>query len=126
MLDHCVQLLLDFRNTRWLWTAAISEAQDRLQTRMLVQFLSVERWPCETLETYCRRRMSAATDLAKQPGNLGTRHATRVCSWAERLERPRNHQSLASLLFRWHDAAWLEERRLDPAVGGSMRPGTRA
>ena len=70
--------------------------------------------------------MRAAADLAKQQGSWGTRHATRVCGWAEDLERPRNNESLASLLFRWHDAAWLEERRLDPAVGGSLRPGTRA
>ena len=126
MLDRCVQPLLNFRNTRWPWTAAIADAQNKLQRRMLIQFLSVERWPCESLEDYFRRRMRAAADLARQQGDWGTQHAKRVCCWAEHLERPRNRDSVASMLFQWHNAAWLEERRLDSSVGGSLRPGTRS
>ena len=125
MLDRCVQPILNFRNTRWPWTATLADAQNQLQRRMLRQFLSLERWPCETLECYCRRRMRAAADLARQQGDWGMRHAMRVCSWAEHLDRPRNYESLASLLFRWHGASWLEDRRLDPNIGGSLRPGTR-
>ena len=53
-------------------------------------------------------------------------HAKRVSDWAEHLERPRNHASLASILYHWHGADWLENRRLHPDFGGPLRPGTRA
>ena len=32
---------------------------------------------------------------------------------------------LAAKLFKWHDAAWLQARRIDFDIGGSQRPGTR-
>ena len=92
---------------------------------MLVHFLHIERWPCETTEAFCRRRYRAAANLARQQGDWNTEHARRVCSWAEHLERPRNQASLAALFFAWHDASWLEGRRSDPFVGGPLRPGTR-
>ena len=125
MINRCVQPILDFRNTRWPWTSGIADAQDKLQRRMLSQFLVLERWPCETLEAFCRRRMRAAASLAHQQGDWGTRHAIRVCNWSDHLERPRNHQSLAAMLYNWHGASWLEERRLNPDIGGVLRPGTR-
>jgi hypothetical protein len=126
MLDRCVRPVLTFRNTRWPWTISLADAQTKLQKRMLVQFIRIERWPCEPLDAFCRRRFRAAADLAKELGDWGAQHAKRVCNWAEHLDRPRNHASLASLFFRWHDADWLETRRLDPDIGGPNRPGTRS
>jgi hypothetical protein len=126
MLNRCVQPLLNFRNSRWPWTAALAESQDKLQRRMLSQFVAIQRLPCETLVTYCRRRQRAVSNLACQQGSWGTQHAVRVSNWAEHLERPRNHGSLAAMLFTWHGAAWLEDRRLSPDVGGVLRPGTRS
>ena len=126
MLQRCVWPILAFRNTRWPWTASIAEAQSKLQRRMVVQFLSLERWPCDSLDVYCRRRMRAASMLAKSQGDWGVLHAKRVCNWAEHLERERNYFSLASLLYRWYGAKWLEDRRLSPDFGGPLRPGTRA
>ncbi len=61
----------------------------------------------------------------QQQGDWGTLHARRVTEWAAHLGRPRNHESLASMFFRWHGADWLEGRRRDPDVGGPSRPGTR-
>ena len=122
----CVRPVLTFRNTRWPWTISLADAQTKLQKRMLVQFIRIERWPCEPLDAFCRRRFRAAADLAKELGDWGAQHAKRVCNWAEHLDRPRNHASLASLFFRWHDADWLETRRLDPDIGGPNRPGTRS
>ena len=125
MLDRCVLPILAFRNTRWPWTESLADAQNKLQRRMVSQFLSVERWPCEPLEVFHRRRLRAAATLAKQQGDWGTLHARRVTEWAAHLGRPRNHESLASMFFRWHGADWLEGRRRDPDVGGPSRPGTR-
>ena len=126
MLDRSVRPLLFFRNTRWPWTETLAKAQSKLQRRMLVQFLSLERWPCEPLGVFCQRRMRAAATMANLQGDWGREHAKRICSWAEHLERPRNHSSLASILYRWHGADWLEDRRLNPDIGGPLRPGTRA
>ena len=126
MINRCVQQILHFRNTRWPWSSTIADAQAKLQRRMLLQFVGIERRPCETLEVSFRRRMRAAANLAHQQGDWGTHHAIRVCNWAEHLERARNHHSLASMFFNWHGASWLEERRLDPEVGGVLRPGTRS
>ena len=64
--------------------------------------------------------------MARQHGTWGHLHAKRVVAWADHLSRPRNSYSLASMLFTWHDAAWLQTRRLDSDVGGHRRPGTRA
>ena len=69
--------------------------------------------------------MRTAAALAREQGDWGALHAKRVIDWGEHLCRARNHSSLASVLFRWHGAAWLEERRQDPLVGGPSRPGTR-
>jgi hypothetical protein len=93
---------------------------------MLSQFVSIERWPCETSEVYFRRRMRAVSNLVHRHGSWGTQHAARVCSWAEHLERPRNQSSLAAILYNWHGARWLEDRRLNPNIGGVLRPGTRS
>ena len=126
MLDRCVLPILTFRNTRWPWTESLADAQNKVQRRMLVQFLSLQRWPCETLDVYSRRRMRAAATLARQQGDWGALHANRFTDWAEHLDSLRNHESLASIFFRWHGADLLEGRRRDPGVGGSLRPGTRA
>jgi hypothetical protein len=126
MMNRCVRPVLFFRNTRWPFTISLADAQRKLQRKMLVQFLQVERWPEEPLDTYSQRRFRAAATLAKQHGDWGVEHAKRVCTWSDHLERARNHSSLASLLYRWHNAQWLEERRLNPDVGGPLRPGTRS
>ena len=124
-MDRCVQPILNFRNSRWPWTASLADAQSNLQRRMLSPFLSTERWPCETLEGYCRRRLRAVSNLAHRQGDWGTQHAIRLCHWADHLERSRNQRSIAAIMYDWHDAAWLEQRRLDPHIGGSLHPGTR-
>ena len=126
MMNRSVRPLLTFRNTRWPWTASLADAQSKLQRRMLRQFLPIERLPCESLEVFSIRRMRAAASLARQQGDWGVEHAKRVCTWSDHLERARNHSSLASLLYRWHSAEWLEERRLNPDLGGPLRPGTRS
>ena len=77
---------------------------------MPVQFLPLERWPCESLVFFFARLMRAAAGMAKQQGDWGVVHAKRACSWAEHLERPWKHSSLASLLYHWQGADWLEER----------------
>ena len=91
-----------------------------------MHFLPIERWPCETIEVFCRRRFRAAATLAYRQGDWGIEHARRICNWADHLNRERNGGSLAALLFEWHGASWLQYRRLDPEIGGSLRPGTRA
>ena len=93
---------------------------------MLSQFLALERSPSEPLESYYTRRMRAVANLAHQQGDWGTQHAIRVCNWADHLERPQDQKSLAALMHTYHDAAWLEGRRLNPDIGGASRPGTRA
>ena len=55
-----------------------------------------------------------------QQGDWGTLHAKRGTDWAQHLKSPRNYESLASILFRWHGADRLEGRRRDPAVGGPV------
>ena len=65
--------------------------------------------------------MRSVGNLARHQGL--TEHAKRIIDWAEHLQRPRNHDSLASELFRWHDAEWLQCRRVESGV---MRPATRA
>ena len=64
--------------------------------------------------------------FAHQLGEWGTQHAIRVCNWALNLERPRNQLFIAAALYNWHDAAWLEERKLSPDIGGILRPGTQS
>ena len=126
MLNRCVQPILNFRNTRWPWSAAIADAQDKMQKCMLSQCIALERWHSEPLDSYYKRRMHAISNLAHQQDGWGTQHAIRACNWADHLQRPRNDKSLAAILFNFHDAEWLEERRQDPNIGGALRPGTRA
>ena len=52
-------------------------------------------------------------------------HVQRIIDWAEHLKRPRNKSSLASLLYSWRNADWLQQRRRDPLIGPSQRLGTR-
>ena len=99
---------------------------DVKNSRMLSYFVSLERHPGEPLDSYCRRRLRAASQLAHREGDWGTMHARRLCEWAAHLERPRNSNSLAAILYHWHDASWLAARRRDPCTGGNMRPGTRS
>ena len=90
---------------------------------MLARFAKIERQPCEELANYCRRKMRSVGNLARHQGLWGTEHAKRVIAWADHLERPQNHKSLASQPCLWHDAEWLQRRRLE---SGIMRPATRA
>ena len=92
----------------------------------MLQFVHLERWPEEPLDTYNKRRFRAAADFSKQHGDWGTAHASRVCSWADHLERSRNASSLAARFYSWHTPDWLQSRRDDPDIGGHARPGTRA
>ena len=70
--------------------------------------------------------MRFVASIARYHGAWGTQHAQRVVTWAEHLKRPRNHYSPAARLYCWRDATWLQQRRLDPLIGGAARPGTRA
>ena len=126
LLNRSVRPVLCFRNTRWPFTLSLAEEQNRLQRRMLSQFLQVERWPLEDCDKYHRRRMRLVSSVARSQGLWGDEHAKRVIAWAEHLTRAMNHSSLASFLYRWHGEEWLHNRRLDPLVGCSNRLGTRA
>ena len=99
------------------------EQQNRIQRQMLAHFVQVERFPCEEIQSYNRRRMRIIGNLSRQRGAWGQDHAKRVVEWAAHLERPSNESSLASMLFMWRGPAWLQSRRLDSGV---MRPYTRA
>ena len=127
MMDRSVKPLLTFRNSRWPWTRTLADSQDRLQRRMLSQFVRIERFPSEVAEVWNRRRMRMIAGIARDCGTWGKVHASRVLAWADHLKRPRNATSLAASLFAWHDVAWLEARRRNPDLGGrTQRPGTRA
>ena len=124
MLNRVVKPILQFRNTRWAWTLAIKDTQDTIQRKMLSSFLKLERLPTEALDVFNRRRLRAVSDLAKQHELWGVDHARRVVAWASHLNRPRNGLSLAAILFKHHDASWIEDRR-QSSRGGFLRPGTR-
>ena len=126
LLNRSVRPLLQFRNTRWPWTLSLSDAQNRVQRKMLLQFLRVERQPDEPIDVFNRRRFRIAADVAHRQGDWGKDHARRVCDWADHLSRSRNSMSLASRLLCWHPASWLQARRDDPEIGGRQRPGTRS
>ena len=125
-INRCVRPVLFFRNTRWPWPFSLADAQRKLQRRMLVQILRIERWPVEPLNVLNQRCFRAASDVASRYADWGTEHAKRVCSWAEHLLRPRNSDSLAALFYGCHSADWLQARRNDPEIGGHARPGTRS
>ena len=124
-MDRCVKPVLLFRCTRWPYTRALAEEQNRVQRRMLSYFINLQRSPLEDDDTYFRRRMRFVANVARLSGAWGTEHAQRIVSWAEHLRRPRNHHSLAGRLYSWRNETWLQQRRLDPHVGGTARPGTR-
>ena len=114
---------LSFRNTRWPFTRTLADQENRTQRPMLARFVKIERQPCEELPNFCRRKIRSVGKLARHQGLWGTEHAKRIIDWAEHLQRPHNHKSLASQFFRWHDAEWLQRRRVESGV---MRPATRA
>ena len=93
---------------------------------MLAQFSNLEHLPLQSPAQYNRRRMRAVSSLAREQGAWGLLHAQRVVDWAAHLERPRNANSLAAILYAWHGSDWLNARRRDPDIGGADRPGTRA
>ena len=70
--------------------------------------------------------MRSVSCLPREQGAWGLLHAQRVVDWAAHLERPRNGNSLAAILYDWHVSAWLNARRRDPVIGGADRPGPRA
>ena len=125
MLNRCVRPALHFRNTRWPYTTSLAEEQSRIQRSMLSQFLYLERLPTDDDRSYHRRRMRTVASVARQYGVWGEDHARRVVTWAQHLQRPRNGTSLASILFRWHTAEWLQRRRRDALIGQNSRLGTR-
>ena len=125
LMDRSVRPVLFFRNTRWPFTQQLAEEQNRLQRRMLSRFIQLERWSTEDEDSYYRRRMRFVAGIARERGAWGCEHAKRVVDWANHLSRPRNSSSLATMLFLWRDEGWLQQRRLDPLIGGSQRPGTR-
>ena len=124
MLNRCVRPVLFLRNTRWPYTSAIADEQNSTQRQMLLQFLHLERLHWDDDRAYHRRRMRAVADVARQHGVWGEEHAQRIGDWAEHLKRLRNERSLVSLFFL-HNAEWLQQRRRDPLVGQTQRPGTR-
>ena len=123
LLNHSVRPVLNFRNSRWPFTKALADYQNRLQRQMLANFISVERLPDEEPASYSRRRHRCISSLARQQGTWGAEHATRIVHWAEHLERPRNKSSLAAILYSWRGPTWLQQRREE---SGIMRPQTRA
>ena len=108
LLDRTVKPVLSFRHTRWSWSKSLADAQNKTQRQMLAFFVHLERWPDEDAAGYNRRRMRAIGSLARQHGTWGEDHARRVVDWAQHLLRERNSRSLASQLYRWHDAKWLQ------------------
>ena len=126
LLNRCVRPVLYFRNTRWPWTLSLAESQSKVQRKMLLQFIRIERKPEEPLETFHRRRLKTAAELAKQHEDWGIAHEKCICAWVDHLQRPLNSTSPAAQLFSWRPASWLQSRRDDPRTGGHARPGTRA
>ena len=125
MLNRCVRPVLFFRNTRWPFTTALADEQNRTQRQMLSHFLHLERFPFEDDRAFHRRRMRLIAGVARQHGVWGEDHARRIVDWSEHLSRARNNTSISSLLYMWHNADWLQQRRRDPLIGQSQRPGTR-
>ena len=123
LLNRSVRPVLNFRNTRWPFTRTLADHQNRTQRLMLARFVKIERQPCEELSNYCRRKMRCVSNLARHQGLWGAEHAKRIIDWADHLQRPQNQSSLAAQLFLWHDAEWLQRRRIESGV---MRPATRA
>ena len=81
LLNRCVRPILHFRNTRWPYTHALAEEQDRVQRQMLLHFLRLERLPTDDDNAYFRRRMRAVASVARVQGSWGLDHARRVVAW---------------------------------------------
>ena len=126
MMNRTVKPVLSFRNTRWAWTATLAQEQNRIQRRMLAQFSNLKHLPLQSPAKYTRLGLRAVSSLAREQGAWGLLHAQRVVDWAAHLERPRNGNSLAAILYAWHGSDWLNARRRDPDIGGAGRPGAWA
>ena len=56
LLNRCVRPVLNFRNTRWPFTKALADQENRTQRLMLARFVKVERMPGEELEIFAVER----------------------------------------------------------------------
>ena len=125
LMPRSIETLLNFRNTGWPWPQCLADCQDRLQRRFLSQLIRIEQLPGKQLQSYHRRRMRTIANMVQRRGSWSQLPAKRVVLCADHLQRPRNHASLASMFYLWHDASWLRMRRLSLEIGGPGRPGTR-
>ena len=89
LINRCVKPVLLFRCTRWPYTRALAEEQNRVQRRMLSYFIQFQRSPLDD-DTYFRKTMRFVANIARLSGAWGTEHAQRIVSWREHLKRPRN------------------------------------
>jgi len=118
LLDRAGRAAVDFRSSRWPTTPTAARLLDSLQRRCLILAQRLPRNCDETMESWCYRRSRAAGALARDRGLWSTRHVQRARAWRDHLLRERNHDSPASILFRFHGAQWRAQRRL---AAGSAR-----
>ena len=111
MLDRSVLPVFDYRCSRWPPAATLEGRIDTCQRRMVSLLMRVPRQAGEEAPAFFRRRAREAKDLCRQRRWWSHRHCTRVLSWREHLERPRNRRSWAAQLLHWQGERWLQNRR---------------
>ena len=92
---------------------------------MLSCFIQCQRSPLDDDDTYFRKRPRFVANIARLSGAWGTEHVNRIASLAEHLKRPQNQLLLAARFSSWRNETGLQQRRLDPHIEGTARPGTR-
>ena len=125
-MERCVWPVIRFRANAWCLTRGLLRSVDAQQRAMITALMRLPKEPAESIDTFGKRRASAAGAVARRVGLWSVRACEARLSWERHLRRGRLW-SWATELHEWHARDWLRGRRAERASysldGG--RTGTR-
>jgi len=109
VIDKAVRPTADWHFSVWPFQRSIAAELDSLQASMICTVLQEQWLTSDDATSYHRRRARVARTTAISRGTWSKRWAQRFISFAEHFLRHSLHP--ANIIFRYHDAQWLQDRR---------------
>ena len=110
VIDRGVRPVGDWHFSVWPIQRTIAAELDDLQARMYRTVLTEAWLPTHDAATHAQRKAKRARASCVSRGTWSTRWSKRFVALSEYFTRHALHP--ANALFRYHDAAWLQKRRM--------------
>jgi len=127
MLNRTVQPSFEWKCSRWPMQKTAAVALDSAQCQMIRIIWRVPRREGESIHEHNVRSKTIARNVSIYHGRWSLVWAQRCMSWEQHLNRAatRARHLWCADLLRWHDSAWLRQRRALFAISDSAFPRYR-